>query len=118
MPGRRANQSSLGVLVILVLVAFALGRCSASKPDALVAQSIATVPTSTPGPGGRDLPQSLLSEVERAGEEPAVQTEETEAEIYYPNCTAARAAGATPIHEGEPGYASKLDRDDDGVACE
>lgn len=37
---------------------------------------------------------------------------------YYKNCTAARAAGATPIRRGEPGYASHLDRDNDGIACE
>lgn len=37
---------------------------------------------------------------------------------YYPNCSAARAAGAAPLYRGEPGYASKLDRDNDGVACE
>jgi len=38
--------------------------------------------------------------------------------VYYPNCTAARAAGAAPIRRGEPGYRSGLDRDKDGVACE
>jgi hypothetical protein len=37
---------------------------------------------------------------------------------YYPNCDAARAAGAAPINAGEPGYRDKLDRDGDGVACE
>ncbi|WP_312597785.1 excalibur calcium-binding domain-containing protein [Brevundimonas sp.] len=37
---------------------------------------------------------------------------------YYANCSAARAAGAAPITRGEPGYARKLDRDGDGVACE
>ncbi|WP_395638768.1 PASTA domain-containing protein [Pseudolysinimonas sp.] len=37
---------------------------------------------------------------------------------YYENCTAARAAGAAPIRRGEPGYAPKLDRDNDGIACE
>lgn len=37
---------------------------------------------------------------------------------YYANCTAVRAAGADPIHVGEPGYSRKLDRDGDGVACE
>jgi hypothetical protein len=39
-------------------------------------------------------------------------------EVYFPNCSAARAAGAAPIHAGEPGYRRKLDRDGDGVACE
>lgn len=36
----------------------------------------------------------------------------------YKNCDAARAAGVAPILEGEPGYAPRLDRNDDGVACE
>ena len=37
---------------------------------------------------------------------------------YYANCTAARAAGVTPIYRGQPGYRSALDRDGDGIACE
>jgi hypothetical protein len=37
---------------------------------------------------------------------------------YYPNCDAARAAGAAPIYEGQPGYRLKLDSNKDGVACE
>ncbi|MFD3447424.1 excalibur calcium-binding domain-containing protein [Microbacteriaceae bacterium 4G12] len=38
--------------------------------------------------------------------------------VYYKNCAAVRAAGKAPLHRGEPGYASHLDRDGDGVACE
>jgi hypothetical protein len=38
--------------------------------------------------------------------------------VYYPNCSAARAAGAAPVSRGDPGYASHLDRDSDGVGCE
>ncbi|MFF5963139.1 excalibur calcium-binding domain-containing protein [Streptomyces collinus] len=38
--------------------------------------------------------------------------------VYYGNCSEVRAAGAAPIHRGEPGYASHLDRDNDGVACD
>ena len=37
---------------------------------------------------------------------------------YYPNCAAARSAGAAPLYAGDAGYSSKLDRDGDGVACE
>ena len=37
---------------------------------------------------------------------------------FYKNCSEARAAGAAPIYRGEPGYREKLDRDNDGVACE
>lgn len=36
----------------------------------------------------------------------------------YPNCAAARAAGAAPVRRGEPGYGPHLDRDGDGVGCE
>lgn len=36
----------------------------------------------------------------------------------FPNCSAARAAGAAPIRRGERGYSAHLDRDGDGVACE
>ena len=38
--------------------------------------------------------------------------------VYYANCTAARAAGAAPVHIGDPGYSTRLDRDGDGIGCE
>ncbi|MFF3942985.1 excalibur calcium-binding domain-containing protein [Streptomyces phaeofaciens] len=38
--------------------------------------------------------------------------------MYYDNCDEARAAGAAPVHAGDPGYGPHLDRDGDGVACE
>lgn len=38
--------------------------------------------------------------------------------VYYRNCSEARAAGAAPIYQGQPGYRRELDRDGDGVACE
>ncbi len=36
----------------------------------------------------------------------------------FESCDAARAAGAAPLHRGDPGYSPQLDRDGDGVACE
>jgi len=39
-------------------------------------------------------------------------------EVVYPNCAAVRAAGKAPIHRGESGYSTKLDRDRDGIACD
>lgn len=41
-----------------------------------------------------------------------------EAPAYFANCSAARAAGAAPVREGDPGYSRRLDRDGDGVGCE
>ena len=43
---------------------------------------------------------------------------EAPAAASYPNCSAARAAGAAPLYAGQPGYSSELDRDGDGIACE
>ena len=40
------------------------------------------------------------------------------ATVTYANCDAVRTAGAAPIHVGDPGYATKLDRDGDGIGCE
>lgn len=39
-------------------------------------------------------------------------------QIFWQNCSQARAAGAAPIYVGEPGYRPGPDRDDDGIACE
>ena len=38
--------------------------------------------------------------------------------VGYEDCDAVRAAGADPIHVGDPGYSPELDPDGDGVACE
>jgi cytoskeletal protein RodZ len=48
----------------------------------------------------------------------AAPTTAAPAAVSYKNCDEARAAGAAPLYQGEPGYSSKLDRDGDGVACE
>lgn len=47
-----------------------------------------------------------------------VPESEAPTSIYYKNCTEARNAGAAPVYSGDPGYASHLDRDGDGVGCE
>lgn len=39
-------------------------------------------------------------------------------DIAFASCAAAREAGAAPLYVGDPGYSTKLDRDQDGVACE
>ncbi len=38
--------------------------------------------------------------------------------VYYSGCNAVRAAGAAPLHRGEPGYRPEMDGDNDGIACE
>ena len=38
--------------------------------------------------------------------------------VYYSGCHEARAAGAAPLHRGDPGYRAEMDGDGDGIACE
>lgn len=78
---------------------------------------LATCPSMPlPGPGSA----STVATLPRAAAQPAPAPlpASPAGGVYYENCTAARAAGAAPIMRGEPGYASKLDRDNDGIACE
>jgi hypothetical protein len=49
---------------------------------------------------------------------PSTTVATTAAGEPFPNCSAARAAGAAPVHVGDPGYGEHLDGDGDGVACE
>ncbi|WP_308128215.1 GmrSD restriction endonuclease domain-containing protein [Modestobacter italicus] len=44
-------------------------------------------------------------------------TAETSTEPF-PNCEAVRAAGAAPLHRGDPGWSDRMDGDGDGTACE
>jgi hypothetical protein len=43
---------------------------------------------------------------------------EPQASVYYPGCSAVRAAGRAPLYRGQPGYREGMDGDDDGIACE
>ncbi|MGW6258632.1 excalibur calcium-binding domain-containing protein [Streptomyces sp. NPDC055085] len=62
---------------------------------------------------------ATVSETATVTPEPTdLTTSAPAAGAFYENCDAARAAGAAPLHRGDPGYRDELDRDGDGVACE
>ena len=67
---------------------------------------------------GQGLPQFLATPTTAAAEQPVVQAVEQSGNVFYQNCDAVRAAGAAPIHPGDPGWQDKFDRDNDGVGCE
>jgi hypothetical protein len=74
-------------------------------PAPAPAPAPAPTPAPTPAPEAPAPPVALPSAVA-----PLVVT--------YANCTEVWAAGAAPVHVGEPGYATHLDRDGDGIGCE
>ncbi|HEX8623622.1 MAG TPA: excalibur calcium-binding domain-containing protein [Allosphingosinicella sp.] len=57
-----------------------------------------------------------LAPAQRSG--PLAEEPQAARFAYYPNCDSPRAAGAAPIHRGEPGNCPPLDAEDDGIACE
>jgi hypothetical protein len=80
-------------------------ECATPTGPASVAPAPAAAVTTPPPP-----PAPVVTE------EPAPTTKAPP--VYYANCAATKAAGAAPLHRGEPGYRSALDRDGDGTACE
>lgn len=62
--------------------------------------------------------QSTTNNQQTTQQQPVQQQTNQDANVTYANCDAVRAAGKAPLHVGDPGYAKKLDRDGDGIACE
>ena len=95
-------------------IARVLATCPGQKlpPDAGKLRGSSSTPTPAPSSSTTPAPAPTPTLA------PTTPAAPTSADVYYANCTAARAAGAAPIHRGEPGYRSGLDRDGDGIACE
>ncbi|BCN46678.1 hypothetical protein RE9431_49350 (plasmid) [Prescottella equi] len=90
-------------------IARELASCTGSPAPAPVPAAAPAPTTAAPAPA---------PPVREQAPAPAPAPAPSGAGVSYANCAAARAAGAAPIMRGEPGYSSKLDRDNDGVACE
>ncbi|MDJ0414157.1 GmrSD restriction endonuclease domain-containing protein [Rhodococcus opacus] len=90
-----------------------LQDCGAATPAVAPAPSTATVPEAVPAPAPAPVPAPAPA----PAPVPFVDTAPP-SDVYYKNCSAAKAAGAAPVHLGEPGYGTHLDRDGDGVGCE
>jgi hypothetical protein len=105
----------LGTLGAYLWSLTSAGRVTRAERDAMV-RVLSTCPgTKLPGPGSTP----TVAALPRSTPKPATGSSPTApSSVYYENCTAVRAAGAAPLHAGEPGYSRKLDRDGDGVACE
>lgn len=78
-------------------------------------------PSPDPEPATEEPEPALEVPTEEPTEEPAAPApapEPTPARVHFSSCKQAREAGAAPLYRGDPGYNPKLDRDNDGVACE
>jgi hypothetical protein len=106
-----------GTVAILALSALASG-CGSADP---AGPSPTTTTTTTVAPGPPAPPAAAVTTPPPPPPPVATQeptTTEAPPPAYYANCAAAKAAGAAPLHRGDPGYRPALDRDGDGTACE
>ena len=131
---RNIMRSTRGLAIAAFGLALAAAGCGGSQPGpaapasvlplaeapaTTVPQRVATAPPSTAAPATTPATtRATTPATTPATTRATTATTAAAASVYYANCTAARAAGAAPVRRGEPGYASHLDRDNDGIGCE
>ena len=113
LPQNRAFRCEYVARQISVKATYALWVTAAER------DAMGRVLEACPGQRAADSPISPILTPGGVGE-PVQSTpaDAAAADVYYPNCAAAREAGAAPVRVGEPGYGRHLDRDGDGVGCE
>lgn len=99
-PTTPAASSATALAATGALVGASVGARSPLRPT-----------TTTPEPTEDPVPAYLPDDNSEAGVN-------VEVDAYYGSCKDAKAAGAAPLHTGDPGYRLGLDRDKDGTACE
>ena len=109
----RSIRIEFGVLFLLHLVAIALVVLAFTSPNEANAH-----PGRTAADGCHNDRKNGGRHCHNGGTGQVRPQARSSGDVYYRNCDAARTAGAAPIRRGQPGYASHLDRDGDGIACE
>lgn len=89
-----------------------LGNCSGTIIPGQDAPAEAPAPEPAPQPEPAPEPAPAPADV------PVAPAEAPAGDVYFARCADAWAAGAAPLHTGQPGYRPGLDGDSDGIACE
>lgn len=90
---------------------------TADAPVSTNAEAVGPPPPPPPAPVAPPAPPAPQTTAPPAPKPPA-PAPTSAPNVYYKSCKEAKAAGATPLHKGQPGYRVGLDGDNDGVACE
>ena len=118
-----------GCLALIVLACTACGPSSPPAGSSTLEATRTTVtptptPTQTPTPTATAAPTTVAAasvndQVDgHVVVDPPQPKPQPKPAPSYKNCDAVRAAGAAPIHPGDPGWQQKFDADHDGVGCE
>jgi hypothetical protein len=124
---KRALGLGAGLAAIALVVGAVQGGTDPAPVAAALGQAgpVTTAPVATtvpaPAPSTTAAPSSTVHNVPGRAKDAPTTTSRAQAPTdfaYFPSCAKARAAGAAPLHRGDSGYRSGLDRDGDGIACE
>ena len=126
LPPNKAYRCAYVARQIAVKAKYRLAVTTSEK--AQMARQLATCPGRAATPDVTDAPTRVDQKItdpgapqEKSAAAPrpfVAQSGSGGGSVHYQNCDAARAAGAAPVHRGDPGYGSHLDRDGDGTGCE
>lgn len=120
-PRRAAQVAAVGIVVLTVGCSANAGATATRAPTPTATPTpivgfVGAAATSAPAKPTAAVPTKAAAVPTKAA---ATETTKQPAQASsFKNCAEAWAAGAAPLRRGEPGYASRLDGDKDGVACE
>ena len=116
LPPNKAYRCAYVARQVAVKAKFGLS-VTAPEKDAIT-RILAACPDQ-PVPADSGAPLVVTHNLAEPSATPSAVTAETGGKVApYANCDAVRAAGAAPVHRGDPGYSTSLDGDGDGSACE
>ena len=120
--GEGVSTSSTITLTVAESAVASLVTTPDESPSATPEPEVTPETEATPEPEPASEEPQEASDAPAAEEEPAPPAPAPQPvrapTQMYSSCAQARAAGAAPLYEGDPGYNPRLDRDKDGVACE
>ncbi|WP_448749086.1 excalibur calcium-binding domain-containing protein [Actinomyces sp.] len=120
--GEGVSTSSTITLTVAESAVASLVMTPDESPSATPEPEVTPETEATPEPEPASEEPTEASDAPEVEEEPAAPAPAPQPvrapTQMYSSCAQARAAGAAPLYEGDPGYNPRLDRDKDGVACE
>lgn len=110
--GNQLEEYPDGTRILFVIDGGVPGKVMSANKDIVASNNKTVKIEDKPSSSGSNMPS-------QASPEPAPESVKDESNtVYYANCSAVKEAGVSPLHKGDPGYSTKLDRDQDGIACE
>jgi hypothetical protein len=118
--GFKKSPWAKGLIALLIVWAGAFGVIATSQPQADINGKYSPTQTSANGEQGGSVEDKPASEATEESKEKVSKQEQSKASDgqTFDTCTEAFESGVFDIKRSDDAYQSKLDRDNDGIACE